>query len=93
MKEKLRLTSDDARDAGELEGFVGALKGIESNPIDWLGVIGVVAPIVARVAARYAIGKISERLKVRISPKVRSEIALKAGERTRAFVRHKRRGK
>jgi len=80
--------SPEQRDKQELERAVQALQATSpSNPgIEWAPVIRLVAPIVARIAARYVMGLLSRKLNRRISSKIREETVQAAADRLAEIV-------
>jgi len=76
----------DSRDKRELETVVKALQGSQHNPIDWIAIVRLIAPIVARIAVRYGIGLVARRLNRRVSPQVRDQIANSAADRMSEIV-------
>lgn len=77
-----RLTPEK-RDVRELERAIQALKATNpSNPgVEWAAVIRFVAPIIARIAARYVMKVIARKLNRRISSKVREETVIAAADK------------
>jgi len=70
----------EARDKQDLERAVKALEGAVPNPIEWAPIIKFVAPIIARIAARYVMKYIAPKLNKRISSKIREETVLAAAD-------------
>ena len=70
----------EKRDKDELERAVNALHGAVPNPIAWAPIIKFVAPIIARIAARYVMKIIARKLDKRISSKVREETVIQAAD-------------
>jgi len=69
------------KDIQELNRFVAALKGTQHNPIDWAAIVKFVAPIVGRLAARYAAGYLATKWNKRATPKIRKEVAEETADR------------
>lgn len=72
--------SPEKRDKAELDRAVNALYGAVPNPIEWAPIIKFVAPILARIAARYVMKLIARKLDKRISSKVREETVIQAAD-------------
>lgn len=72
--------SQEKRDKQELERAVNALYGAVPNPIEWAPIIKFVAPIIARIAARYVMKVVARKLDKRISSKVREETVIQAAD-------------
>lgn len=72
--------SAEKRDKDELQRIVDALYGAVPNPIEWAPIIKFVAPIIARIAARYVMKLISRKLDKRISSKIREETVIQAAD-------------
>ena len=72
--------SPEKRDKEELGRAVNALYGAVPNPIEWAPIIKFVAPIIARIAARYVMKVVSQKLDKRISSKIREETVIKAAD-------------
>jgi len=72
--------SPERRDKEELERAVAALHGAVPNPIAWAPIIKFVAPIIARIAARFVMKVIAQKLDKRISSKIREETVVKAAD-------------
>jgi len=63
------------KDLKELNRAIDALKGTQHNPIAWGAIIKFVAPIIGRLAARYAAGYLATKWNKRATPKIRKEVA------------------
>lgn len=63
----------EKRDKQELQRAVRALQSSAHNPIEWSAIIKFVAPIIARIATRYALKLIARKLNRRIGSKIREE--------------------
>lgn len=72
--------SPEKREKDELDRAVAALYGAVPNPIAWAPIIKFVAPIIARIAARYVMKVIARKLDKRISSKVREETVIQAAD-------------
>lgn len=72
--------SPEKRDKEELDRAVGALYGAVPNPIQWAPIIKFVAPIIARIAARYVMKVVSRKLDKRISSKIREDTVQSAAD-------------
>jgi len=72
--------SPEKRDNEELQRAVNALYGAVPNPIAWAPIIKFVAPIIARIAARYVMKVIARKLDKRISSKIREETVIQAAD-------------
>lgn len=72
--------SQEKRDKDELNRAVNALYGAVPNPIEWAPIIKFVAPIIARIAARYVMKLVARKLDKRISAKVREETVVQAAD-------------
>ena len=68
------------RENDELNRAVGALNASEHNPIEWAPIVRFVAPIIARIAARYVMKVVSQKLDKRISSKIREDTVIKAAD-------------
>lgn len=69
------------KDLQQLNVAINALKGAEHNPVDWAPIIKLVAPIVARLAVRYAVSALATRWNKRGTPKIRSEVSNEVADR------------
>jgi len=58
----------------EIQRAVDALNASEHNPIEWAPVIKFVAPIIARIAAEYAVRVMSKRIGRPVSPATRKVV-------------------
>jgi len=71
MKKASRTSKADSKEVKELKLAVKALEGSSHNPINWIAIIKFIAPLVARIAGRYAAkyvaGRLNKRLKIGIS--------------------------
>lgn len=65
----------DKRDKEALAKAIKALNASQHNPINWVAIIQFVAPILARITARWVIGRVTKRTGKRLSPKTRTELA------------------
>jgi len=72
--------SPEKRERDELDRAVAALYGAVPNPIAWAPIIRFVAPIIARIAARYAMKLIARKLDKRISSKVKEETVISVAD-------------
>lgn len=72
--------SPEKRDKEELQRAVSALEGAVPNPIAWAPIIKFVAPIIARIAARYVMKLVARKLDKRISSKIREETVIQAAD-------------
>ncbi len=70
----------EKRDKEDLQRAVKALEGAVPNPINWAPIIKFVAPIIARIAARYVMKLVARKLDKRISAKVREETVIQAAD-------------
>lgn len=70
----------EKRDKEELDRAVQALYGAVPNPIAWAPIIKFVAPIIARIAARYVMKLVARKLDKRISSKIREETVMSAAD-------------
>lgn len=70
----------EKRDKDELDRAVQALYGAVPNPVLWAPIIKFVAPIIARIAARYVMKVIARKLDKRISSKIREETIISAAD-------------
>lgn len=82
----MHKTNPDTRDKNDLQRGVNALEATEHNPIEWAPIVRFVAPIVARIAARYVLTTVSRRLNKRISSKIREETVLGAADKLAEIV-------
>jgi len=69
------------KDLLEMMRVLAALKGAEHNPVNWAAVIALVAPIIARLAARYAAGLLAAQWNKRATPKIRKAVAEDTADR------------
>ena len=76
---KSKITSEK-RDKHELDRAVKALESTGSNPIIWANIIRFIAPIIARIATRYALRLIARKVGKRISAKAREETILSTSD-------------
>jgi len=70
----------EKREKDELDRAVKAVEAAEHNPVEWAPIIKFVAPIVARIAARYVLKTVARKLNKRISTKIREETVLGAAD-------------
>jgi len=70
----------EKREKEDLERAVKALKGAVPNPILWAPIIKFVAPIIARIAARFVMKVLAPKLGKRISSKIREDTVLAAAD-------------
>jgi len=70
----------EKRDTEDLNRAVSALKATGHNPIEWSAIIKFVAPIIARITARYVMKLLSRKLNKRISSKIREDTVLLAAD-------------
>ena len=70
----------EKREKDELDRAVKALEAQGGNPIAWAAIIKFVAPIVARIAARYVLKIVARKLNKRISSKIREETVVAAAD-------------
>jgi len=75
-----KAKTPEKREAEELNRVISALKATSHNPVEWAPIIKFVAPIVARIAARYALKLIARKLDKRISSKVREETVVSVAD-------------
>lgn len=83
-KKRKPITRD--KDIQELNRALAALKGAEHNPVDWAAIIKFVAPILGRLAARYAAGWLATKWNKRATPKIRKEVAEETADRMAAVL-------
>lgn len=69
------------REKDELQRAVNALQATQHNPVEWAPVIRFIAPIIARIAARYVLTVIGKKLNRRISSKIREETVIGAADK------------
>lgn len=74
------MKTPEKRDKEELQRAIKALESTSHNPIEWAPIIKFVAPIIARIAARYVMKLIARKLDKRISSKVREETVIQAAD-------------
>lgn len=79
---KRPITRD--KDITALNAAIAALNATQHNPIAWAAVIRFVAPIVGRLAARYAAGYLATKWNKRATPKIRKEVAEETADRLAA---------
>ncbi|MBA7589441.1 hypothetical protein ES708_31526 [subsurface metagenome] len=70
----------ERRDKEELDRFVKALEATSHNPIVWATIIKFVAPIIARIAARFVLKVIARKLDKRISSKIREDVVIQTAD-------------
>lgn len=78
-KKRKPVTRD--KDIQELNRAIAALKGTQHNPVDWATIVKFIAPIVGRLAARYAAGYLATKWNKRATPKIRKEVAEETADR------------
>lgn len=78
-KKRKPVTRD--KDIQELNRAIAALKGTQHNPVDWAAIVKFTAPIVGRLAARYAAGYLATKWNKRATPKIRKEVAEETADR------------
>lgn len=76
----MKRKTPEKRDKEDLERAVKALEGAVPNPINWAPIIKFVAPIIARIAARYVMKLVARKLDKRISSKIREETVISAAD-------------
>jgi len=76
----VKRITPEKREGKELQNAVNALSASEHNPIEWAPVIKFVAPIIARIAARYVMKTVARKLDKRISSKIREETVIAAAD-------------
>ena len=76
----MKRKTPEKRDKEELDRAVKALEGAVPNPIAWAPIIKFVAPIIARIAARYVMKLVARKLDKRISSKIREETVIAAAD-------------
>ena len=76
----MKRKSPEKRDSEELNRAVNALYGAVPNPIEWAPIIKFVAPIIARIAARYVMKIVARKLDKRISSKIREDTVIQAAD-------------
>lgn len=59
----------------ELQAIVKALEGTQHNPVAWLPIIRLVAPVIARLAIRLGLSVFARKTGRRIRPSVRDFVA------------------
>lgn len=69
------------KDIQELNRYLAALKATQHNPVEWAAIVKFVAPIIGRLAARYAAGYLATRWNKRATPKIRKEVAEQTADR------------
>lgn len=74
------------KDVQQVNIIIAALKGAEHNPIDWAAIIRLVAPIIGRIAARYAASYLAGKWNKRVSPKIRKEVSDSVADRLVSVV-------
>ena len=79
MTKKPKRTPEK-RESLELDRAVKALQATGHNPIEWAPIIKFVAPIIARIAARYVLTLIARKLNRKISSKIREETVIAAAD-------------
>jgi len=70
----------EKREKAELDRAVKALQALQHNPVEWTPIIKFLAPIIARIAARYVMSVLARKLNRRISSKIREETVLSAAD-------------
>lgn len=78
--------SPEKREKDELQRAIDGLQATQHNPIAWTPIIRLVAPIIARIAARYVMSVISRKLGKRISSKIREETVVGAADKLAEIV-------
>lgn len=58
----MRKTANDAKIARELDSLEALLIALPDNPIGWVSIVKLIAPIVARLAVRYALKRVKRSL-------------------------------
>lgn len=76
----MKKPTPEKREAQELDRLVKTLEATSHNPIAWGPVIKFVAPIIARIAARYVMKIVARKLDKRISSKIREETVVAAAD-------------
>lgn len=70
----------ERRDKEELDRLIKALESTGHNPIVWGPIIKFVAPVIARIAARFVMKLLASKLDKRISSKIREDVVIKAAD-------------
>lgn len=80
MAVKKRTRANDARIVREEEALATTLAELPTNPIPWASVITIVAPILARLAVRYALKRTNRTMSDdKVNAVARSAAGLVAG--------------
>lgn len=74
------VITPEKRASRELERAIKALQASGHNPIEWTSIIKFIAPLIARIASRYALKLIARKLDRRIGSKVREETILQTAD-------------
>ena len=61
------------KDVKELTTQIKALKGASHNPVDYAAIVKLVAPVIARLATRYAVTYLAGKWNKRSTAKIRTE--------------------
>ncbi len=78
---KATRISPEKREKQELDRAIKALQALQHNPIEWAAIVRFIAPLVARIAARYVMTVLARKLNRRISTKIREETVLGAADK------------
>lgn len=78
--------SAEQRDKDELQRAINALQATQHNPVEWGAIVKFVAPLIARIATRYAMTLLSRKLNRRISPKIREDTVASTADKLAELV-------
>lgn len=65
----------------ELKVQIKALNGASHNPVEWGAIVKLVAPVIARLATRYAVTYLAGKWNKRSTAKIRTEASEVVAER------------
>lgn len=85
-KTPARAKTAYSKDIAALKVATKAIGATEHNPIAWGAIIRLIAPIIARLAARQAIGYAARRVGKKLGTKIRAEAIEDAADRVIEIV-------
>jgi len=85
-KKPVKLSKEDKALVADIKSAAEALQGTQHNPIQFLPVIRFLAPIIARIAARYAIRLINKQLAKKLKTKQIDEATAASAERVASIA-------
>jgi len=85
-KKKEKKAAKVTQEKEDLAAIVKALESTQHNPVAWLPVIKLVAPVVARLAIRIGMAAFARKTGRKIKPSVRDFVADEAAKSIRSML-------